>query len=296
MKIINVGLEGLEQKDFLHMKSLVRLFRASSSDHELRIVESRNCDIVVVNMDSDIGVRASENASKIVVGAYSNVVPDSLKYTVKKPFIGRRVINVFKQIAVKEFPIAPPKAANHSRRSKLKRRESENSQGNSELSAIRELPGLHSDSSHSALVVDDSEVVRNALKILLKAKNFDVTSVNDGAAALKLIGGKRYFDVVFLDIVMPKIDGYKVCKELKKMGHLKNSKVVMLTSKSSKFDRIKASLVGCDHYLTKPISKQDFIGFVDGFLAKKKKNDYTKKWCIQSYGGGAQELESYTEQ
>jgi twitching motility two-component system response regulator PilG len=108
-----------------------------------------------------------------------------------------------------------------------------------------------------ALVVDDSPTVRKQLELELGASNIHVDSAETGETGLDLME-RNYYDIIFLDVVLPGADGYQVCKHIKKNPQLKQTPVVMLTSKSSPFDRVRGSLAGCDTYLTKPVDYQEF--------------------------------------
>lgn len=108
-----------------------------------------------------------------------------------------------------------------------------------------------------AMVVDDSQPVRKQLEIQLKMLGVSVELAENGEQAIELSKGNKY-DIIFLDVVMPGIDGYKVCKFLKQNNHSKSTPVVMLTGKSSPFDKVKGSLSGCDTYLTKPLQHDEF--------------------------------------
>ncbi|MBI3187582.1 MAG: response regulator [Gammaproteobacteria bacterium] len=107
------------------------------------------------------------------------------------------------------------------------------------------------------MVVDDSQPVRKQLEIELKMLGVKVELAENGEQALALSRDGKY-DIIFLDVVMPGIDGYKVCKTLKKATRYKNTPVIMLTGKSSPFDKVKGTLSGCDTYLTKPLQHEDF--------------------------------------
>jgi two-component system, cell cycle response regulator len=108
-----------------------------------------------------------------------------------------------------------------------------------------------------ALVVDDSPTVRKQLELELEASNIHVDSAETGETGLDLMG-RNYYDIIFLDVMLPGADGYQVCKHIKKNPQLKQTPVVMLTSKSSPFDRVRGSLAGCDTYLTKPVDYLEF--------------------------------------
>ncbi len=107
------------------------------------------------------------------------------------------------------------------------------------------------------LVADDSLAVRRQLKMEFDVMDAKINLVADGEAAVKAAENEEY-DVIFLDVVMPGIDGYAACKTIKRSKLNKNTPVIMLTSRSSKFDKLKGVLAGCDTYLTKPINHNEF--------------------------------------
>ena len=107
------------------------------------------------------------------------------------------------------------------------------------------------------LVADDSLAVRRQLKMEFDVLDAKINLVADGEAAVKAAEAEQY-DVIFLDVVMPGIDGYAACKSIKRSKLNKNTPVIMLTSRSSKFDKLKGVLAGCDTYLTKPINHNEF--------------------------------------
>jgi twitching motility two-component system response regulator PilG len=105
--------------------------------------------------------------------------------------------------------------------------------------------------------VDDSSTVRKQIELELKLFGIEVDAVESGEQAFELLAQKSY-DLIFLDVVLPGIDGYQICKNIKKDKARKKTPVIMLTSKSSPFDRIKGALAGCDTYLTKPVKQTAF--------------------------------------
>jgi twitching motility two-component system response regulator PilG len=112
-------------------------------------------------------------------------------------------------------------------------------------------------SVQTALVVDDSSTVRKQIELELKLFGIEVDAVESGEQAFESLAQKSY-DLIFLDVVLPGIDGYQICKNIKKDKARKKTPVIMLTSKSSPFDRIKGALAGCDTYLTKPVKQTAF--------------------------------------
>ena len=111
------------------------------------------------------------------------------------------------------------------------------------------------------LVVDDSLAVRGHLTSALKAVGYSVNSVDSGESAI-MIAGSRPYDCILMDVLMPGIDGYEACRKIKAMpaiGGKAKPSIVMLTSKSSPFDRIRGKMAGCDAYLTKPVQKSHLM-------------------------------------
>jgi two-component system, cell cycle response regulator len=105
----------------------------------------------------------------------------------------------------------------------------------------------------SILVVDDSLAVRAYLRSLLEARGFVVTEAVQVQAALACVAQAR-FDCILMDVLMPGLDGYEGCRQIKsRLRGAQAVPIVMLTSKSSPFDRIRGKMAGCDAYLTKPV-------------------------------------------
>ncbi|MFT5083513.1 MAG: two-component system cell cycle response regulator [Lentisphaeria bacterium] len=129
-----------------------------------------------------------------------------------------------------------------------------------------------SDARKSVLVIDDSLAVRRQMQIEIQLLNDRLDVADCAEAAIKAIDKKRY-DLIFLDVVMPGMDGYAVCKKIKKSPLNRNTPVVMLTSRSSSFDKIKGALAGCDAYLVKPINHNDFESICNRFTHDKLERD-----------------------
>ncbi len=111
------------------------------------------------------------------------------------------------------------------------------------------------------LVVDDSAAVRGHLDSALKAVGYDVTTVDSGEAAIMAVGMRTYA-CILMDVLMPGIDGYEACRKIKSMplaDKQERPAIVMLTSKSSPFDKIRGKMAGCDAYLTKPVQRSHLM-------------------------------------
>ena len=111
------------------------------------------------------------------------------------------------------------------------------------------------------MVIDDSKTIRRTAETLLKKEGCDVVTAIDGFEALAKISDQQP-NIIFVDIMMPRLDGYQTCALIKNHREFKKTPVVMLTSKDSLFDRARGKLVGADQYLTKPFSKKSLTDAV----------------------------------
>lgn len=129
----------------------------------------------------------------------------------------------------------------------------------------------------AVLVVDDNATVRMFMKAKLAPFGFEVDYAETGEEAVGLTGSREYA-CVFLDVVLPGIDGYQVCKLIKSNKQaIKKTAVVMLTSRSSPFDKLRGSLAGCDEYLTKPLDEDRLLETIAQFIpSTRKRDDKTK--------------------
>ena len=128
----------------------------------------------------------------------------------------------------------------------------------------------------TVLVVDDNASVRMFMKAKLAPFNFEVDFAETGEEAVGLTGTREY-TCVFLDVVLPGIDGYQVCKLIKgNKQAIKKTAVVMLTSRSSPFDKLRGSLAGCDEYLTKPLDEDRLLEVIAKFLPSSRKRERSR--------------------
>lgn len=112
---------------------------------------------------------------------------------------------------------------------------------------------------YSVLVVDDNNAMQQALTLELQKLPADVSIAyaDTGEQALEQVGSQT-FDFIFLDILMPGIDGFETCTRMREMPALKKTPIIMLTSKTSPLDEVKGIMAGCSTYLTKPIDPEEF--------------------------------------
>ena len=122
-------------------------------------------------------------------------------------------------------------------------------------SASRSLNGL------KILVVDDSKTIRRTAETLLTKEGCQVFTAIDGFDALSKIADHQP-DLIFVDIMMPRLDGYETCSLIKHNKMFKATPVIMLSSKDGLFDRARGRIVGSEQYLTKPFTKDELLGAV----------------------------------
>ena len=111
------------------------------------------------------------------------------------------------------------------------------------------------------MVIDDSKTIRRSAETLLKKVGCQVVTAIDGFEALAKITEHKP-DIIFVDIMMPRLDGYQTCALIKNNQTFKATPVIMLSSKDSIFDRARGRIVGSEKYLTKPFSKEDLLNAI----------------------------------
>jgi twitching motility two-component system response regulator PilG len=115
------------------------------------------------------------------------------------------------------------------------------------------------------MVIDDSNTIRRSAEMFLRQAGCEVVLAEDGFDALGKVASEPP-DLIFVDIVMPRLDGYQTCALLKKSGKHRATPVVMLSSKDSAFDRAKGRMAGSDEHLTKPFTKESLLRAVEAHV------------------------------
>ena len=117
------------------------------------------------------------------------------------------------------------------------------------------------------LVIDDSKTIRRTAETLLAKEGCTVFTAMDGFDALSKIADHRP-DVIFVDIMMPRLDGYQTCSLIKHNNSFKDIPVIMLSSKDGLFDRARGRIVGSEQYLTKPFTRDELLGAISRQVAR----------------------------
>ncbi len=123
------------------------------------------------------------------------------------------------------------------------------------------LNGASRDSGLRILVVDDSATIRRSAESMLVAEGHEVITAENGFDALSKVA-RHNPDLIFVDIMMPRLDGYQTCAIIKNNAQYRAIPVIMLTSKDGLFDQARGRVVGSDLYLTKPFTKEELLAAV----------------------------------
>ncbi|SDD21098.1 response regulator [Aquimonas voraii] len=111
------------------------------------------------------------------------------------------------------------------------------------------------------MVIDDSKTIRRTAETLLKKEGCDVVTATDGFEALAKIAD-HHPQVIFVDIMMPRLDGYQTCALIKNNQVFRSTPVIMLSSKDGLFDKAKGRIVGSEEYLTKPFTRDELLSAI----------------------------------
>jgi twitching motility two-component system response regulator PilG len=111
------------------------------------------------------------------------------------------------------------------------------------------------------MVIDDSKTIRRTAEMLLKKEGCDVITAVDGFEALSKISDHQP-QIIFVDIMMPRLDGYQTCALIKNNQTYKSTPVIMLSSKDGLFDKARGRIVGSEEYLTKPFTREELLGAI----------------------------------
>jgi twitching motility two-component system response regulator PilG len=149
--------------------------------------------------------------------------------------------------------MASPAIVEHNRSLKHKKR------------MVKGLPMDDNFQNIKVMVIDDSKTIRRTAETLLKKVGCEVITATDGFDALAKIAD-THPDIIFVDIMMPRLDGYQTCALIKNNSKFKSTPVIMLSSKDGLFDKAKGRIVGSDEYLTKPFSKEELLGSIRQYV------------------------------
>ena len=125
-------------------------------------------------------------------------------------------------------------------------------------------PGVDTAKCFKVMVIDDSKTIRRTAETLLKKEGFEVVTATDGFEALSLIADHQP-NIILLDIMMPRLDGYQTCALIKHHRVFRHTPVIMLSSKDGLFDRARGRVVGSNNYITKPFTREELLSVIEQY-------------------------------
>jgi len=128
-------------------------------------------------------------------------------------------------------------------------------------------PGADGAKGITIMVIDDSKTIRRTAETLLRKEGYEVIVATDGFEALSMVADNKP-DLIFLDVMMPRLDGYQTCALIKHHRVFRHTPVVMLSSKDGLFDRARGRVVGSDNYITKPFTRDELLAVINQLCNK----------------------------
>jgi two-component system, cell cycle response regulator len=260
-----VALCGLTARDSRLLEIVIN--RAGSTKYPFHAVQSENAQdprVAIVDASSPVSLTLyhelrQRHPQLVSVTLSDHGLAGDSRYRIERKSLFLQVMKVLQDLAEHEFTgnkvsahptatAAPKPAFTHSE------------------------PPAEQPHQLSAIVVDDSLTVREQLRQALDRLGIVCDQADSAEAAMALLKEHSY-DLAFLDVVMPGTDGYELCRKIKQNPYTRLMPVLMLTSRSSPFDRARGALSGCDSYMTKPITWDTFRQAVDKALLKHFRND-----------------------
>ncbi|MBI1771868.1 MAG: response regulator, partial [Burkholderiales bacterium] len=250
-KKILISVFGLSEYELRLVRSVLSLTMASGRKHSFALFDAGQAadpDIVILDPDNSqaraalqelIATRNIPEPATVFISNAGQAKPG--KYHLLHPLVPTKMLALLDQVAdelEKVSPTVSTVSAAVAQKAEM------------DKAAIvqpllqKHLPASVLQTGHRALIVDDSPTARIKIDLALRSMKIASDCAETGEQALQMLEKKTY-DIIFLDIVMPGADGYEICKIIRRHPQTKRTPVVMLTSKSSPFDRIRGSLSGC---------------------------------------------------
>ena len=258
--VASIGLDEKNQHVMLTTLTLSKSRKPSFTLFEAG-GDKKTADILLVDADDPVAVKKwnkyldsnKDKASISSVLLAEDVPPSSEEdknFYIKKPLSATMLLTTLEKVVIQNINVDAQAVFADDTES---------------ISADTDIEDIKLDGKISALVVDDSLPVRIQMKKALHSISKSVDFAETGEEAEKLITQKKY-DIVFLDVILPGVDGYDICKTIKKNPLTKDTPVIMLTSNSSPADRMKGKMAGCDTYLIKPVRHDIFKEVIFEYL------------------------------
>ena len=263
-KIFKVGIFGLTANE---KKTLASIFKLAASRPRkymlLTPAERDTAEIILIDID-DSDARSdlksfSVHHSMIPIVKVTKTAPEDTGNDVylRRPLTLKRVLDILDQVTIKALKFLPELSI-----------DDQTMLGEDEVAILNDARNVALGTSKSGikvLVVDDALSVRKHMEVQLGLYGMDIDFAETGEDALDYIQ-ENVYDIIFLDVMLPGVDGLKVCKEIKAHKLSKNTPVVMLTGKGGGLDKIKGKMAGANEYLTKPVQQDGLKDVFKQFL------------------------------
>lgn len=254
---LKVGLRGISEKN---AEKLEKIFQATGNrDRTYSIAElTDRADLLIVDIDdktlsdSKAHIDAVHPETPVVTVGQSDK-PEGSDYHIKGLLLATRVIRVLDQVKIsagnrQTFVSSehPPEANNPVADARATR---------------------HKTYTYAVLVVDDSELMQKIIALELGKASWplSVDFAESGERALAKVASRTY-DFIFLDVMMPGMDGYETCGRIRRIAEMKKTPIIMLSARTSPLDEVKGVMAGCTNYITKPIKSDEFQNMLDRIM------------------------------
>jgi twitching motility two-component system response regulator PilG len=263
-KVFKVGVFGLATNEQNTLGSIFKL--AASRSRQYTVVGSNDrasAEILLVDADDPNAMNEwrsfNVHHSQIPTIKVTKTVPaeSATEIYLRRPLTLKRVLETLDKVTIEAHKYVPELVVGGD--------EVLDEEASAALRGAAESAQQASRSGVKSLVVDDSLPVRKSMEIQLGLFGMEIDFAETGEEALEYIQ-KNVYDIIFLDLMLPGIDGYKVCKEIKSHKMSKSTPVVMLTGKGSRFDKLRGTMAGANVYLTKPVEAEKLKEVIKQFL------------------------------
>jgi len=262
-KVFQIAVFGLAPNEKNSLGSIFKLATSRNRKYNLLKGEQKShADIALVDIDNPRAIEAWRSFSvhnrKIPVIRVTKMKGPTKGITIRRPLTLKRVLHTLDRVTIEVLKYVPElvvgaddSPVDEATTQALK---------NAAATASRSLQ-----SGVKALVIDDSGAVRKSMEIQLGLFGMQIDFAETGEIALDFTAVNVY-DIIFLDIMLPGIDGYKVCKSIRADKKSKQTPVIMLTGKGSRFDKLKGTMAGASIYLTKPVVQEQLHTVIKKYL------------------------------
>jgi CheY-like chemotaxis protein len=252
MKSVGLSFFGLSAKDLAVFDRVIEF--VAKKGKKFHHCSAESATIFIVNDDAESIRSAQQQQQSQIMLCIGNIEDEAIAdYIIKRPLLITRVMRALEQAAdqwKKQHP------EDNSINEKIDVTEKPKTSKNTPKSKPKTTTDNERGEFH-ALVVDDSAAIRKQLELELRGSSITADYAVCGEDALKKIN-KTQYDIIFLDIIMPDIYGYEVCKQLRKKPNYKRTPVIMLSGKTAPLDEVEGILAGATTYLKKPVKHKDF--------------------------------------